>query len=816
MRKNCLQSAVSLTFVVSLCLTFMGCPSDPVVTDGNIIGTITNGLTNEPLAGVEVSLVNSTGKSVTTSADGTYRITNLPSGDYTVQVKKANFQTTKKDVFVTAGQDNRLDFMVQPSVTYGNIVGKVISSRTNEPLAGVVVSLLNNTAGSIHTGDDGIYRFTNIPTGDYTVQAQKENYNTEQKQVTVAANKDNQLDFSLQSSTGLLELSQTQLDFGSDKTNLSVSIKNTGNAVLSWQITEDIEWLSCNPSKGLLPKGEQVSVVITVDRSSLTNGEYKQSIAVSSNGGDAVININMVVSGMNDVEISPEALDFGATTTSMELTMKNRTKGSISYTLTPSNSWIVPNKTSGNFTNNEIVTVGVDRTKLGAGDYTGKLSLKVGSQSVDIPVSMTIIQSTPPTVSLYSVDDVTYNTAKFRGAVVSIGSSKVTSHGFCWSTHETPTTSDSKCTLGDIDKAKDYDYIASNLQPSTRYYVRAYAENSVGTAYSSNTLQFVTGDVPQPPSVETGGVSRITTSGAQVSGNIISIGNEAGITQYGHCWNTKSNPTTANSKTELGKADAPGSFTSTLDNLSPGQTYYVRAYATNSIATAYGEEVTFTTLKGDVVLSTKGVTDIRTNQAIGGGVISSTGGNVISERGVCWNTSGNPTVDDNHAVSEDKTSSFSVTVTGLVQQTQYYVRAYVKTDDGKIFYGSQLTFTTNREAQAAQVGQTSVTNIQSVKATLSAAIISTGYGTISDCGFYYATHADVTAQDNKLSCGKKTGTISVVVANLEPATTYYVRAYAVDETGVSLGEEATFTTSDQTDDTGKINREGFGGDEDWN
>lgn len=373
--------------------------------------------------------------------------------------------------------------------TDGNLMGTVTNSRTNEPLQGVLVTL-SNVGKSVSTGKDGRYQFTNLTSQDYVVQVSKENYKTDSKQVFIRAGEDNTLDFSMQPSTPEMELLQTQLDFGLDKTNLSINIKNKGNAVLNWQIVEDIKWLSCNPSKGAVPVGEMVSVVITVDRSSLAQGEYKQSIVISSNGGDAVVDVNVIAQG--EVEVSPDQLDFGTTTTALNLTMKNLTKSPLAYSLTPSNVWIVPDKTSGTFSNNEIVAISVDRTNLASGDYSGKISLTVGSQSIDIPVKMTVVAATLPTVAIYSTDDITYNSAKLRGAVIAVGNSKVIHHGFCWSTNPNPDiTLDTKCNLGDCATAKDFGYTVSSLQPNVKYYVRAYAENSTGVAYSEE-ISFTT------------------------------------------------------------------------------------------------------------------------------------------------------------------------------------------------------------------------------------------------------------------------------------------------------------------------------------
>ena len=94
-------------------------------------------------------------------------------------------------------------------------------------------------------------------------------------------------------------------------------------------------------------------------------------------------------------------------------------------------------------------------------------------------------------------------------------------------------------------------------------------------------------------SVTTGTVTNITTTTASCSGNVTSDGGSS-VTARGVCWSTSENPTTSNSKTTNGTG--LGTYTSNITGLSPNTTYYVRAYATNSQGTAYGEQRTFRTL----------------------------------------------------------------------------------------------------------------------------------------------------------------------------------------------------------------------------
>lgn len=100
-------------------------------------------------------------------------------------------------------------------------------------------------------------------------------------------------------------------------------------------------------------------------------------------------------------------------------------------------------------------------------------------------------------------------------------------------------------------------------------------------------------DGPKLPVVTTAAVNTITPASAKTGGNITSDGG-ASVTARGVCWNTAANPTISNSKTS--DSTGSGNFTSIITGLAPATTYYVRAYATNSEGTAYGDEVSFATL----------------------------------------------------------------------------------------------------------------------------------------------------------------------------------------------------------------------------
>ncbi len=121
-----------------------------------------------------------------------------------------------------------------------------------------------------------------------------------------------------------------------------------------------------------------------------------------------------------------------------------------------------------------------------------------------------------------------------------------------------------------------------------------YLTKSFGLA-----VRCVLGEGYNLASVTTKTVRNRTSYDATCGGNVIRDGGTT-VTEHGVCWSTEPNPTLANAYTVDGSG--LGEFTSQLIDLLPGTTYYVRAYATNSMGTAYGEEVTFTTCGGTLAM----------------------------------------------------------------------------------------------------------------------------------------------------------------------------------------------------------------------
>ena len=294
-----------------------------------------------------------------------------------------------------------------------------------------------------------------------------------------------------------------------------------------------------------------------------------------------------------------------------------------------------------------------------------------------------------PTLTTTAVGNITAFSAIGGGTVISDGGDGLTIVGVCWSTSPNPTLENSFLQGSYNDGAAQMHFISpiSGLTPNTTYYFRAVVTNSVGTVYG-NEVSFTTPNFV----ITTAAVSDITAFSATSGG---SLSTNQNIFHRGVCWSTAPNPTTADNYTEQSVGSDPPNyespFTSSMSDLAPNTSYYVRACAyANNGQTYYGNELSFTTPS---LVTTTAVSSITNTSASSGGAVTSTGNATVSAWGVCWSTSANPTLANSFLQNTVSSASFSSALSGLTQNTTYYVRAYATNSAGTA-YGNEVSFTT--------------------------------------------------------------------------------------------------------------------------
>ena len=306
---------------------------------------------------------------------------------------------------------------------------------------------------------------------------------------------------------------------------------------------------------------------------------------------------------------------------------------------------------------------------------------------------------------------------------------------------------------------------------------------------------------PIAPIVTTIAPFSITKTTAMGGGNVISDGSSP-VKVSGIVWGTTASPTIAlSTKTTNGWA-SPGNWTSNISGLTNNKTYHVRAYATNNIGTSYGNDMVFTTiadLSANVIPTVISPTSTTTsNSTLFRANITSLGvPATISAHGICYNTTGNPTLSNafcTASTSPQTTGQYALEISGIPPSSTYKFVGYATNATGT-GYTPEGTFTTGAvSGNTPTVTSPTATSISFATAILGANVTSAGTSAITARGTCWATTTNPTT-----NCSTVTGTTGVFTGRSSGAmpsdTLIYYRGYAKNSSGTAYSTSKSFITS---------------------
>ncbi len=292
--------------------------------------------------------------------------------------------------------------------------------------------------------------------------------------------------------------------------------------------------------------------------------------------------------------------------------------------------------------------------------------------------------------------------------------------------------------------------------------------------------------------ITTGIATEIGPNQAKVSATIDDLSDKP-HQQYGFCYGTSTNPTLDDLFIDLGVANSLGSYSASLTRLQPGADYYFRAFIKDGDAVIYGKSVLFSTLTAPLPsVSISEASAITYKSAVLKGKIISGNGDSVTVSGFCYNTATNPTINNNVLINSSGLREFTDTLTGLQSSTKYYVR-FFGTNNAGTGYSEPIEFTTGAFARP-EVATDSVNKVFDVQAEMYGHLSSAGQGPVIEMGFCYGINADPTVNDKKTSVEIVNGSFHATITGLTNNTQYNVRAYAINDGGISYGETVSFTT----------------------
>jgi hypothetical protein len=451
-----------------------------------------------------------------------------------------------------------------------------------------------------------------------------------------------------------------------------------------------------------------------------------------------------------------------------------------------------------------------------AGSATGAMLYWSGTAWVEIPAGSPgqFLQVSPggtpfwasvpyATLTTTAATAITITGATTGGNITSDGGLTVLSRGICYGLTSNPTTANSTVVASPAAGTGSFSCNITGLLSGTTYHVRAYAVNNAVTSYGAE-ISFTT--LANSPTLAATTTASAITGNSASSGGTITADGGAPVTERGIVFGKVSTPTIVSGTKVIDGSTGTGSFTSSLTGLTGGTLYYVRAYATNSVGTAYGAQVSFTTTVVPPTLVTVAATSITGDSAQSGGSMSWNGGGYSNYMnvGVAISTSQNsatPTYfvnSANYSVNPAvNVTPWTTNLTGLTANTTYYVRSCIQVfrSGWSYVYGDELSFTTVGGTAPVIATTTAISGLSASAANTGGTITSDGGSAITVKGVCWGTSLNpVVGTGNFTTNGTGTGAFGSSITGLTSSTTYHVRSYATNSTGTSYGPDVQFTT----------------------
>lgn len=388
-----------------------------------------------------------------------------------------------------------------------------------------------------------------------------------------------------------------------------------------------------------------------------------------------------------------------------------------------------------------------------------------------------------PTFSDITCTEVTDYTATLSCRLTDNGGHEISTIGFCYKRigdgdYDLPTERDLVVNLSPT--STTLKATLENLVPESEYIVRAYGINRgyKGTGYSV-PISFSTSEELTPilSSIES-----LATTDLSITVKAAVTNNKGrGIKETGFCWSAENELPTVQMTHQSCGIDNEGTFQCNIENLNPYTTYYIRAYAINDRdQVGYSEVYTFLT-KGGVTVTTGDASNITDETAFISGEVNAQNYGIVRAKGFLYSTNADPTAEGNTRIEDwtNQGSYVSVTLNDLEIGVTYYYCAFAETTADALIYGEVKSFTTT--ITKPSLGTPTVEDILDKTATAQSTV--TNRVELGHYGFEISTQAFPDGQFGSgtqiiYGEGYSGWQFAGQLTDLQPSTTYYLRAWA--------------------------------------
>ena len=331
-----MKKTICLFFSIALLCGFYQSCQPNVELPGGIYGTVLDKGSGEPIRNAEITL-NPSGKTTVVGSNGTYEFVNLEAGMYTVNVQADGYDHNSKTANVVNGESTACDFhltktiinqdleITPTSLNFGTTQNQLSVTITNRGTEETAWSLnLGNNAWLSATPKSGNIGARKTQTIVFSVNRTLMT-KAESAVVSLAAfGNSYPLTISCEISKGQLSITPTILNFGEESSEQTFTIKNMGNAAITWRAKDlSVTCLSLSDMGGTLAVGASKVVKLTLDRTALTS-DLSTSFIIADGFTEQEIQVSAKKKVLQSVlTLTPTFLDFGEDNTVLSFTIKN-------------------------------------------------------------------------------------------------------------------------------------------------------------------------------------------------------------------------------------------------------------------------------------------------------------------------------------------------------------------------------------------------------------------------------------------------------------------------------------------------------------
>ncbi|HMP89970.1 MAG TPA: hypothetical protein PJ991_07205, partial [Kiritimatiellia bacterium] len=334
---------------------------------------------------------------------------------------------------------------------------------------------------------------------------------------------------------------------------------------------------------------------------------------------------------------------------------------------------------------NDVNVAGNVRIRIRTESSSGTVNRRANFDDIILSDYVVVVE---PSVSTTAGTATNTTTATVGGNVTADGGASVTNRGVVFKTSPGVAISDNKTQSGSGNGT--FSANLSSLAINTRYYYRAYAQNSVGTALGGELDFWTSANTPGQPTVDNPTSSSLDVTIA-VAGN--PSGTEFAIQVGGSNYVQADGSVGASAVWQA--ASAWG--TVTVNGLTPSTMYSFAVKARNGadVETAFGSGQSGTTSAGATTptVSTTIATITNIVTATAGGNVTADGSASVTNRGIIWSVASTPVVPGSQTTNGSGTGAYTSILTNLMAGQTYYYRAFAQNSIGT-GYGPEYTLTT--------------------------------------------------------------------------------------------------------------------------